>query len=869
VLGALAKPAMGAELASALIEPAANAISFEDGFINAGYGPRVDISRFERANAVLPGDYRSDAYLNGEWRARINLRIADVEGMDTAQLCLDRATLQSIGIDLRKVEAEEHGADGRKSVPTEGGFCGPLGDYVPGATATFDPSNQSVSFSVPQVYVDRNARGYVDPKYWDEGINAAAINYTANLYRSSLRGSGGRLNGYVGVNASANFGSWHLTHQSSFTWTEGRRRTYQTAANYLQHDIPSLMSQLYVGDFYTSGNLFDSVNLRGAGLVSDERMLPQSLRGYAPTVRGVAETNARVVIRQRGYVLLDTSVAPGPFAIDDLYPTGFGGDLDVEVNEADGRVKRFVVPYAAVPQLLRAGQSRWEAAAGKVREDGKKNTPIVGTATYQRGISDYVTTYGGVTLASGYNAALIGGALNTKVGAISLDVSRSHASLPGASSQQGASVRVTYNKNLPTAGTNFALAAYRYSTKGYVSLSDLTDLRDAQANGTLSVFDYSRLRARSQLTASINQRLGQEGGQLFLTGTRRDYWSGAGRQVDFTVGYSNHWKTINYSLSAQRTQETVLGTRLPGGPINEIPGAPTFGTGTADRLTRRDTRVFLSVSVPLGSATGSPNLNVLAERSSYAGKSAQIGLNGTAGDEQEWSYNTTLGRQGGETSFAASGQYNSGHGNVRAGYSQGSGYKQVNAGIAGGLVLHGGGQTWSPPLGETIGLVYVPDAAGARVASSQRSVVDTNHFAVVPNLIPYQLNRVAIDPKGMSLDTELQESSQQVAPRARSVVRLDYKTVSGRTMLIESSLNNGDALPFGAEVFDDQGKPVGVTGQGGQILVRGVEKPGELTVRWGDGEQNMCRIQINPDASLSGSKSRGMDRYQAPCQLNH
>ncbi|MCT6957964.1 fimbria/pilus outer membrane usher protein, partial [Salmonella enterica] len=84
-------------------------------------------------------------------------------------------------------------------------------------------------------------------------------------------------------------------------------------------------------------------------------MLPDSMRGYAPTVRGVAETNAKVTVRQNGVVLYETTVAPGPFTISDLYATGYGGDLAVTVTEADGRVRSFAVPYASVPQLLRPG----------------------------------------------------------------------------------------------------------------------------------------------------------------------------------------------------------------------------------------------------------------------------------------------------------------------------------------------------------------------------------------------------------------------------------------------------------------------------------------------------------------------------------
>ncbi|MGO4701953.1 fimbria/pilus outer membrane usher protein [Dyella sp. 2RAB6] len=864
ILGALVRPAHAAGEAAAPANAAARAVSFHEGLLNMGVGPQVDISRFEKPNAVLPGRYASNILLNGEWRARIELRIADEPDHQGTQPCFERDMLARIGIALAKVDAVEPAAGQRQAMPATSEFCGPLGDYIPGASAAFDGSDQTLTLSVPQIYLSHDAGGYVDPKYWDAGINAGVVNYNASLYRNRAGPGGARLSGYVGINASANLGSWHLSHLSSFNWTERGRTSYETAANYLQHDVPSLMSQLYVGDLYTSGTLFNSVNLRGAALLADDRMLPESLRGYAPSVRGIAETQARVVIRQRGYVLLDTTVAPGPFVIDDLYPTGYGGDLEVEIHEADGRIKRISVPYAAVPQLLRAGQSRWELAAGKVRQPGRSRTPVLATATYQRGITDQLTAYGGTTLATGYRAALIGGALNTGLGAFSLDATHTHARIAGLPPTEGSSVRLGYSRNLPELGTSFSLAAYRYSTRGYVDVADLVDLRDASSRGGAPAGASLRSRARSQLTVSINQRLGNRGGQLFLNGVRRDYWSRDGRQLDFTVGYSNQWRSLSYSLSAQRTRETIQGLRPSDAALNTIPGLGLSGARPGSRLTRSDTRVFLSVSVPLGHSSAAPNLSALVERSNLAGRSGQLALNGLAGAEQQLSYNAALARQGGSNAFNLSGQYNGGHGNVRAGYGRGDGYTQASLGLSGGLVLHGGGPTWSPPLGETIGLVHVPGGRGAHVDGGQRSVVDANGFAVVPSLIAYQSNRVAIDPRGMSMDTELQMASQQTAPRARAVVLLDYKTTGGRPLLIDGMLESGEPLPFGAEVSDEQGAVVGVTGQGGQVLVRGVERAATLTVRWGEGAGDRCLLRIDP---ASTRKHDGeLEHMQRSCE---
>jgi hypothetical protein len=42
-------------------------------------------------------------------------------------------------------------------------------------------------------------------------------------------------------------------------------------------------------------------------------MLPESMRGFAPIIRGIARTNATVTVKQNGYTVYQTYVAPGSF----------------------------------------------------------------------------------------------------------------------------------------------------------------------------------------------------------------------------------------------------------------------------------------------------------------------------------------------------------------------------------------------------------------------------------------------------------------------------------------------------------------------------------------------------------------------------
>jgi outer membrane usher protein len=838
---------------------AVTAVTFDADFFPAGMAPKVDLSRFEKSGAIAPGTYRGDVILNRVWRASTDIVLDIAAGGKDVLPCFDKASLTSYGVDLKKVAADTAHLD-KKPIP-DGRFCSPLSDYIPGATTSFDGGEQALTIEVPQIYSSHNARGWVDPSEWNSGINAAVIGYNANYYRSD-DGNRALASGYLGLNVSQHLGSWSINHTGSLTWTEGQGNKYQASATFLQHDIPSLHAQMLVGDTFTPGDLFDSIRLRGVRFFSDDRMLPNSLRGYAPIVRGVADTNAHLIIRQHGYVVYDTNVAPGPYVIDDLYPTGYGGDLDVEQIEADGRVKRFTVPFAAVPMSLRPGMARWSLAAGKINQLNLTDEPTILQGTYQRGLTNLITAYGGTTLGTDYASVIGGAAFNTKVGAFAADVTEARNRVPGKSATTGTSVRVSYNKNLVDTGTNFAVAAYRYSTSGYVGLQDATYMRDAAARGENP--DLIQ-RQRNRMDVNISQNLGDRYGQFFLTGSVLDYWNARGHQVNFSAGYSNRWKLLNYSISAQRTRDTTIANAAYASPITDaIPGDIAGALGAPTTPGRVDTSIFFSLSMPLGRSAHAPIFNALTSHSQQGGSNEQASVSGTLGDEQRLAYGATLSHDASTTNASVNTQYNGSHGNYAASYSYGTNYSQASVGTSGSLILHAGGYTFSPPTGDTIALVHAPNAKGARVMSGQGSVVDGNGYAVVPYLQPYQLNTVELDPKNSSTSVELKSTKESVAPRAGTVTLLNYETTSGRALLVETTLPDGRPVPFGANVLNEKGDSIGVAGQASRLYVRDMQSSGVITVQWGEGEADSCQINVQLKPQAKGVRT-DMEKVQASC----
>jgi outer membrane usher protein len=834
----ISRPRLKQTLRSVLLASGAHAMAansaeqaeFNPAFFTGGRGGlQIDIARFSQGNVVLPGNYRTDIHLNGQWVGRETLTFIAVEGQQVAQLCLERDVLLRFGIDLQTTEANQ-------ASRTPFARCADIGTYLPGASSQFDSGENRLDLQVPQVFLVRKARGYVDPQHWDSGIDAAFVRYNANTFatQTDTRALG---SSYLGLNTGLNLGDWHWRHSGSYSHSEVAS-SYQSTATYVQREVDTLRSQLMAGEIYTPGELFDSVRLRGASLSSDDRMLPDSLSGFAPVVRGVAETNARVSVRQRGVLLDEVSVAPGPFVLNDLFPTGYGGDLNVTITEADGRQREFIVPFAANANLLRPGHSRYALSVGQLDEIGLHHPPALVQATYQHGLSNLLTGYTGATLGDDYQSQLLGTAFNTSAGALSCDLTHSSAHLPGHGSRQGQSVQLRYSKNFTDTGTHFALGAYRYSTEGFLNVADAARIRDLAIDG-LNPDNLSRLRNRMDI--SLNQSLGN--GSVYLTGSSQHYWNRTHGNLTFTAGYSGTWRGLHYLLSAQRSRDL--------------------------RSERVDEQLELTLSLPLGSHAHSPTLTTTAYGGDQ-GSGERASLGGSLGERNQFSYSVSANRsQGSSSATSADMKYHTSHGVLSASHGQSSTYRSTSLGMTGGIVAHADGVTFAPELGDTVGIVQAPDAQGARINGNHSAQIGKSGFAVVPHLTPYRQNIVELDPKDLSTDVELKTAARNVAPRAGAVVKLQFETTSGQALLITALREDGSPLPFGADVFDQDGASVGVVGQGGQAFVRVPRTQGPLTIRWGPHARAACQLHydLGKQSNATGTQ-RLLNLDAGTCRLD-
>jgi outer membrane usher protein len=791
------------------------------------------LERFQHGNPVMPGTYLVDIHVNGERLARESVTFVDSEVADNASVCFTRELLTVMGVDIEKL--------GLAEAPVAG--CIDLARAIPDAYASYDSSELRLDVSIPQVALTHRPQGYVDPRLWDQGITAFTLGYNLNVTRSDSGSGAATESAYAGLNMGLNLGRWRIRNQGNLSWSKQTGRRYQSISAYAQRDITPWASQLTLGESFTRGAIFDGVGFRGFQLATDERMRPDSSNGFVPVIRGIADTNARVQVRQGSYLVYETTVAPGAFEINDLYATSGGGDLEVLVIEADGRERAFKVPYASVPSLMRPGVWNYSATLGQVRDGSLKSAaPWFVEGTYQRGLSNWVSVYLGAQSTQGdlYRAALLGAAFNTPVGAVSMDITSARTRFDGVGESQnrnGYSARITYNKSIVSTRTDLTVAAYRYSSAGYLNLSDASRYNDRFQIPKIDPKQVIVANERSRFQLSVNQRLGERGGSLGGSINRSEFWS-AERPIDYTyqLAWNNTYQRITYGVSASRA-------RLSNGGY--------------------DNSYYLSFSVPLGSVArrNVPTLSVNASRRPGS-NGLQASVTGSAGQDRQFSYSLSSSLQSGSSdSFGASGTWRAPYATVGASFSRSNGgSSSASVSASGGVVLHAGGATLTPYLGETIGIVKAQGARGARLASDGISRVDRRGYVVASNLMAYRMNDIALDAKGSSLDVELRESRQTIAPRAGSVVALEFMTKTGKAMLIRVAMEDGKAVPFGAHVTDHLGAELGVVGQGGQLFVReGAEKSDAWTISWGGGSQ--CTL-ARPAASAQPGTSEAQSDLQ-------
>ncbi|WP_420029859.1 fimbria/pilus outer membrane usher protein [Pseudomonas putida] len=789
----------------------------------AGRSKESDLSRF-LSNVELPaGQHTLDVYVNELWKGRFDVLL----GHTREDVKIASTAISQLGLDTSRAS---YVADSRDWVP--------VNQISEGATFVLDISTQSLRLSVPQAHMRRAEESYIDPEFWDTGLPALIIGYNAVYNRLQTQSTKVATNDfYSGLNLGVNIGGWQFREFGSVRKRSTEQVQYQSNLRYVQKNIAPLKSVVRIGEFYSGGDLFDSVKTKGIGLSSDINMLPNSMQAFSPIVRGTARTNAVVIVKQNGSIIYQENVPPGPFVIDTLPHTGSAGDLTAIVQEATGEVTSFTIPFSSVPSMLKAGVSKYALTLGSAVQPDTNYAPDFFQATWQRGLDNLATGYLGSTVSTEYQAYLIGGAFNLPVGALSLDVTHARTKLK----QQdftGQSVRITYSKLLDATATNFTLGAFRYSSADFYTFDDaiyatennLSKARkkhqerfDIHQSEDIAVMDMKTwdsltgARPRNNLSLNVSQRLPGEWGSVYFSGVQRDYWGSDKKSREYQLGFSKSFNQVSVNVSVNKVR---------------------------DSHGRDQTRSSIGLTIPFeifsSRATMASSVSFTDSRYSQSNTS----VSGSALQSQRLSYSAAASHDPENRAVSLGTSYRANNATVGATIGEASDYRQFGLDARGTVVMIPGKILATNEMGNTMIVVEAPKAKGLVVNGDASVVTDEDGFALLAYASPYRSNSIMLSEGEDTSGGRVIGNVAHSVPFADAVAKVTFKTDLRQALNFRAVRDNGAPLPFGAEVLDHAGNSVGYVGQASTVFINYEERPSQLTVRMHD---SACAMNL-PDA---------------------
>lgn len=663
------------------------------------------------------------------------------------------------------------------------------------------------------------------------GGAAAMFNYDL-LYMRSDRGTGTDNVFQAGTELGFNYRDWSFRSRQSYSSRAGNSEFNHLDA-YAQRSLPALKSVLQVGKFSAAGSMFDAPPLLGAQVFPEGALLSEA--GSRAVVEGIADTEARVEVRQSGILIHSTLVPPGPFSLSGLTLNNANSDLQVTVIDASGAPRSFVVPassfaigYVPRERSLSLAVGRPWYYNGSDNDTTRRKAPwlVVGRADLPLGSRASVGIGG---LASPYYQAL-GAEYTVAVNRwLSGGIGQS-VSFDRDGAGMGLQTRLSASAQLSDAWS--MNASYSMQTDKYRAFQEVV----APQNGLPDMWedpqDLARGNAHSQ--ASFNLQYVHPLVGAFAAGYSRYAQPGESETSRSTLRWSRGSRRGTLSLSVEK----LSGARddLLAYATLTLP----MGTGSvSSSYTRNDKRQTLS-------ATYQDRIN------------DQIGYRVHA----ETSSNQRIPSVGGNVSLLPK------YLQADLGFSRyGNGNTTFNGHVTGGLVAHRNGITLSPyAVRDTFALLSVPGTPGVRIQTPQGPVwTDGDGQAVAPYMPVYTPARLELSTRSLPRNVDIRNGLKVVGMGRGAVADVTFDVVHTRRVLLRLADEAGKPLPNGSSVFDPAGQWISSVTGDGEVFLDAQKLEGPLRVQ--------VSKQIACSATITLPKWAPADSYyenaDAICVMEH
>ncbi|MEW6022320.1 MAG: fimbria/pilus outer membrane usher protein [Pseudomonadota bacterium] len=671
-------------------------------------------------------------------------------------------------------------------------------DALPGLTYSFDAAAQSIALRLadalrtPVRLQARNARpvgaGSASPGMllnYDVYAQLGAKARTSMLHELRWFDERGALSS-TGVVGLSGGGRRYLRHDTSWSWAD-----------------PVALTSLQVGDLITR-SLSWSRSLRIGGIEWRKNfdLRPDLVTYPMAQIAGSAVVPSSVALYVNGMQQYSSTVPDGPFVLDQVAGLNGAGQATVVTRDSLGREVATSVPLYVDTRLLAPGLSDYAVAFGLPRRDyGLRSFSYAArpalTGSLRHGVNDALTLEAHAEAGAGVANAGAGALVRLGHAGVL------HGALAASGGGDGRGVQATFGYQYLSPRFSIDVQSTRASA-GYADLGTREGVPVSRVNDRITA-NFSPSAGQSVSASLIAYRLG--GAALGQTTSRIASLAWSMRLGEGAYLGVNAYQDLG--LSSARGVSASLSFSLPG---------------------------RIGASVGGGRRGGDPTWN--------------LGLNRSADFAGGFGWNVQSASQAGQRYGQAQLQYLGNAGQVGV-LVQDSGAAVTTAlNATGALVAMDGAVLPARQVGRAFALVSA-GVADVPVLQENRVIGRTDRHGrlLVPDLVPYAANQLAIDASDLPLDVRVRATSVEIAPRLLSGVVAGFTLERYQAASVTVHDAQGRPVALGTAVEVDGGGPT-IVGHDGVVFVENAGADNRLVLRARDGA---CEVKFRYPAAAAAS----------------
>jgi len=672
----------------------------------------------------------------------------------------------------------------------------PLG-ALPGLEHKIDEAAQAVVIRSPArlfpetIINDRTSFAAIP----DRSQPGAFLNYDVVVAHASGDAAAhpATLNGLFEVGA---FNRWGEATTTALRSSEANDPNLIRLDTTFTQDRPDTLASLRVGDSISGISSWGgAVHFGGVQWSTDFTTQPGFVTTPLAGIRGEAVLPSTLDLYINNALRLQTTIPPGPFAIDDLPANSGQGDARVVVRNMLGQEQTISVPYYVSPLLLRAGLSSYSYEIGAARDNYGLTSNDYGrgllVATDRYGFSDTFTGEAHAEILAAQQTAGLGGVwLVRSLGVMNAAVAASHSDLGDAAMLQFGFERQWH--------TLAAGGSVRYAESTFVEIgmvpTSLPPVRQVQAYISLPV---------------------PKRGSLSVNYTQQDYRTAAPAHL---LSVQASWPVGARGFLGLTGLKPLRGGDGPQFGLNFTLAMGSRSTVTASAVRQdhgNETEVQAQQNLPAGTGMG---YRVMA---------------GTGATEQ----------------LDATMQYQNDAGTYALQAARVDGQTNTSLEAQGGIALFNDRLYFSRKLDESFAVVQVGNFPNVHIYADNQVVAETDDTgtALVPRIRAYERNPLRIEQADLPLDVDIDTLEKDAIPYRRSGVRVDFDLHRSLGALVTLIEQDGLPIPVGAVAMvagNDTEFPVGTKGE---TYLSGLSQSSLVRVSW-PGQACEAKIAFVPSA---------------------